>query len=101
MMADFLLRFDRSQWALVTARPRKNWCSASAPEQARPLGGRRDETHASRRLGEGGGHRTKAGGYISLDRIPPLDVAKLRKRIWKRFLCAVGLKPGKPTKLVP
>jgi hypothetical protein len=53
------------------------------------------------RLGEGGGHRTKAGGYIALDRIPPLDAVKLRKRLWKRYLCAVGLKPGKPTKLVP
>ena len=53
------------------------------------------------RLGEGGGHRTKAGGYIALTRQPPLSVDQLRKRVWKRLLCAIGLKPGKPAKLVP
>jgi nanoRNase/pAp phosphatase (c-di-AMP/oligoRNAs hydrolase) len=100
VMADFLLRLEQAEWALVTAtvndklvmslRTRSRDRSA-ADAMKRVIG----------RLGEGGGHRTKAGGYISLLGPPTLDVDKLRGRVWKRLLCAVGLKVGAATKLVP
>jgi nanoRNase/pAp phosphatase (c-di-AMP/oligoRNAs hydrolase) len=117
VMADLLLRLDGAEWALVTAvvgdklvlslRTRQQ-ARSSADVMRRVIG----------RLGEGGGHRTKAGGYIALypgggageggageggaGGRPPLSVGQVRKRIWKRLLCGVGLKPtGEPVKLVP
>jgi nanoRNase/pAp phosphatase (c-di-AMP/oligoRNAs hydrolase) len=100
VMADFLLRFEQAEWALVTAKT-ENKLVMSLRTRSPDRSAADVMKRIIGRLGEGGGHRTKAGGYIALDRIPPLDAVKLRKRLWKRYLCAVGLKPGKPTKLVP
>ncbi|HEX8911341.1 MAG TPA: DHH family phosphoesterase [Humisphaera sp.] len=100
VMADFLLRFDQAEWALVTARAddklvmslRTRAKDRSAADVIRRVIGR---------LGEGGGHRTKAGGYIPLAPAPECDLAKVRRVVWRRLLKAVGHKPGKPVKLVP
>ncbi|MDB5294929.1 MAG: family phosphoesterase [Phycisphaerales bacterium] len=99
VMADFLLRFDQAQWALVTAtlsdrlvlslRTRDAACGAAEVMQ-----------RILARIGEGGGHRTKAGGHIPFAGRPSLDIAALRRKVWRRFLLAVGIKPDRPTKLV-
>jgi nanoRNase/pAp phosphatase (c-di-AMP/oligoRNAs hydrolase) len=100
VMADFLVRFEQAEWALVTART-EDKLVMSLRTRSRDRSAADVMKRIIGRLGEGGGHRTKAGGYISLTGTPPPDVAKLRKRIWKRFLCAVGHRVGKATKLVP
>ena len=100
VMADFLLRFDQAEWALVTAVTenrlvmslRTRGAGKSAADVIRRMIGR---------LGEGGGHRTKAGGFITLDPAAHCDLAKLRHVLWRRLLRAVAVRAGKPTKLVP
>lgn len=99
VMADFLLRFDQAEWVLVTAKVtdklllsiRTRSKDRSAADVIRVV---------LSRLGEGGGHRAKAGGHVRLGGHPGIDLEKVRRKVWRRFLCAVGLKPGKATKLV-
>ncbi len=77
VLADFLLRFDKVQWALVTAvyegklmmSLRTSTAKGSAADVMRKL---------TRRLGEGGGHRTKAGGSIRLKNASSHEIARLR-----------------------
>ena len=99
VMADFLLRFDQAEWVLVTAK--------AADKLVLSLRTRSKDRSAAdvlrqilNRLGEGGGHRAKAGGHIPLGGHPDIDLEKVRRKVWRKFLCAVGLKPGKVTKLV-
>ena len=54
-----------------------------------------------RQIGEGGGHRTKAGGFIKLETGSAAEVEKYRKLLWRRYLRALDIKPGKAQRLVP
>lgn len=100
VMADFLLRFNQVQWALVTAVTdgklvlslRTSDPKASAAEVMRRL---------LSKLGEGGGHRTKAGGFVRLTTGSAAEIDALRKKLWRRFLRAIGLKPARGQKLIP
>jgi nanoRNase/pAp phosphatase (c-di-AMP/oligoRNAs hydrolase) len=100
VMADFLLRFDKAQWALVTAvnegklilSLRTSVPKASAADVMRRL---------LSKLGEGGGHRTKAGGFVRLTTDSAAEIDALRKRLWRRYLRALELKPVKGHKLIP
>ena len=100
VMADFLLRFDKVQWALVTAvnegklilSLRTSVPKASAADVMRRL---------LAKIGEGGGHRTKAGGFVKLATGSAAEIDALRKKLWRRFLRAVGLKPVRGQKLIP
>ena len=99
VMADFLLRFDQVEWALVTAIAgdklvlslRTSAAKASAADVMRRL---------LRNLGEGGGHRTKAGGFIKLETGTPAEVERIRKLLWARYLRAVGIKTSRGQKLI-
>jgi nanoRNase/pAp phosphatase (c-di-AMP/oligoRNAs hydrolase) len=100
VMADFLLRFNQVQWALVTAVTdgkvvlslRTSVPKASAADVMRRL---------LAHLGEGGGHRTKAGGFVRLSTGSAAEVEALRKKLWGRYLRAVGLKAGRGQRLIP
>ena len=99
VMADFLLRFDKAAWALVTAVTdgklvlslRTSAPKASAADVMRRL---------LRDVGEGGGHRTKAGGFVKLETGTPAEVEQIRKTLWRRYLRAVGIKPVRGQKLI-
>src|SRR5262245_10873423 len=99
VIADFLLRFEKAQWALVTAiyenrlvfSLRSSDPKRSAGQIARRL---------IRNLGEGGGHRSKAGGYVPLENGSPTEVERIRSTMRRRLLRAVGLKPSRGQKLV-
>lgn len=99
VMADFLLRFDQVQWALVTAVTdgklvlslRTSVPKASAADIMRRL---------LAKLGEGGGHRTKAGGFVRLATGSGTEIDALRKKLWRRYLRAVGLKAARGQKLI-
>jgi hypothetical protein len=54
-----------------------------------------------RNLGEGGGHRTKAGGFVKLETGSPTEIERIRKMLWRRYLRAVGIKPARGQKLIP
>ncbi len=99
VMADFLLRFDKAHWALVTAvnegklilSLRTSVPKASAADVMRRL---------LAKLGEGGGHRTKAGGFVKLATGSAGEIEGVRKKLWRRYLGAVGLKPARGQKLI-
>jgi nanoRNase/pAp phosphatase (c-di-AMP/oligoRNAs hydrolase) len=90
IVADFLLRFAGITWVLVTATHegrlilslRTNDPKISAGEMMRKL---------VNRIGEGGGHRTKAGGMVPLGNGTPTEVERCRKTLKRRLLKLVGL----------
>jgi nanoRNase/pAp phosphatase (c-di-AMP/oligoRNAs hydrolase) len=100
VIADFLMRFDQVQWALVTAvvddklifSLRTSDPKRSAGEIARRL---------IRKIGEGGGHRTKAGGYVRLENGTPTEIDRVRTTMRTRLLRALNIKPSRGQKLVP
>lgn len=101
VVADFLLRFKGINWVLVGAlyngriilSLRTNDTKSSAGEMMRRL---------VRHLGEGGGHRTKAGGSITFRDGTAGETERLRALLRKRLLKLTG-KPRdtKFVKLVP
>lgn len=101
ILADFLLRFDQAEWALVTAANGKNLVMSlrtynpkiSAAELMRRL---------VRRLGEGGGHRNKAGGVIAMENGSATETERLRTTLRRRFLRILGIpKNTRGQRLVP
>src|SRR5207249_10992401 len=100
IIADFLLRFDQVHWALVTA----------IHEQKLVLSLRTDNPRVSaadimrklvRNIGDGGGHRTKAGGVIKLESESEAEIDRLRNTLRRRLLRALHIKSPRPQRLVP
>lgn len=99
IIADFLLRYDKVQWALVTApyegrlifSLRSSDPKRSAGEIARRL---------IRGIGEGGGHRTKAGGYVRMENGSPTEIERVRTIMRRRFLRALKIKMTRGQKLL-
>ncbi len=88
--ADFLLRYEQAQWVLVTALSGKNMVMSlrtrserfTAADLMRKIIGR---------LGEGGGHRTKAGGSIRLASGNDSEIETIRRKLRQRMLRALGI----------
>lgn len=100
ILADLLLRFDQTQWALVTGVHEKRLV-LSLRSQNRNVSAADVMRKLIRNLGEGGGHKTKAGGLIPLETGSPAEVDRVRKTLWNRYLKTLGLKPSKGQRLVP
>src|SRR4051812_31930747 len=91
VLADFLLRFDQVQWSMTTALTdgrlvvslRTNNPKHSAGDLMRRM---------MKSLGEGGGHRTKAGGYVKLETSSPAEVERVRNKLRQRLLRALKIK---------
>ncbi len=100
VIADFLLRYQPVNWALVTGLHgdrlllslRTSDPKASAAELMRRL---------VRKIGEGGGHRTKAGGVIMLNNSSPAEVERVRAVLRRRYLRALKIKVARGQRLVP
>jgi nanoRNase/pAp phosphatase (c-di-AMP/oligoRNAs hydrolase) len=100
VLADFLLRFDQVDWALVTGlyegklilSLRTSDPKQSASQVMKGL---------IRRLGQGGGHKNKAGGYVDLQTASPAQAERIRTILSRRYLRLLGIKPGKGEPLVP
>lgn len=101
VIADFLLRYDPIQWVLVTA--------LNAAGDALVMSLRTNDTKASaadvmrrllRGIGEGGGHRTKAGGSVQLAEKSPEEIERIRTRLRRRLMRSVGKRGAKAQKLV-
>ena len=99
VLADFLLRFDKVDWSLITAvhegkllmSIRTGSSKMSAADMARRL---------MRKIGEGGGHRTKAGGFIKLETGSAAEIERWREVLRRRYLRALLIKGAKPQRLV-
>jgi nanoRNase/pAp phosphatase (c-di-AMP/oligoRNAs hydrolase) len=99
--ADFLLRFDHAKWALVSGVIGNSLLLSlrtypSAKFSAAELMGR-----LVRGLGEGGGHRSKAGGAIKLKDASPAEIERLRGVVRRRYLRALGIKGARAQRLIP
>ena len=100
IMADWLLRFEKTEWALVTAvfngalvmSLRTNSAKLSAADLIKRL---------LRNIGEGGGHRTKAGGGIKLANGTPTEIERVRNVIRRRFLRSLRIAQSRGQRLVP
>jgi len=98
VMADFLLRCEGVHWALVTAvhdgrfvfSLRTQSTHKSAGEVARRI---------TSRLGDGGGHFTKAGGAIPLLSRDQSMIESHRKTLCRRLLRCLHVKVGRGTRL--
>jgi hypothetical protein len=90
VIADTLLRFDQVQWSLVTAIDdsrlilslRTSSPKMSASDVMKRL---------VKNIGEGGGHRTKAGGVIHLTNATPAEVERVRAILRRRYLRALKI----------
>jgi nanoRNase/pAp phosphatase (c-di-AMP/oligoRNAs hydrolase) len=100
VIADFLLRFEKVQWSLVTAvhglrmvmSLRTSCSKGSAGEAMRRL---------VRNLGDGGGHRSKAGGYVTLQNGSPKEIERVRKTLKTRLLRILKAHADRGERLVP
>jgi nanoRNase/pAp phosphatase (c-di-AMP/oligoRNAs hydrolase) len=99
VIADFLLRFEAVQWSLVTA-VYENRLVVSL----RTSNGKLSAADMIRRLlrdvGDGGGHRTKAGGFIPLESNSPAEIDRKRALLRRRYLRALHIKVNGGKRLV-
>ncbi len=100
VLADFLLRFEKVGWAMVTAvhdgklviSLRTSEAKHSAADVARRL---------FRRIGEGGGHKAKAGGFIPLEIGSASEVERYRTMLRRRLLRNLHVIASRGQRLVP
>src|SRR6267142_2332228 len=100
VIADFLLRFQPVQWVLVTA---VNGQSLAMSLRTSANKGTAADVMKKllRNLGDGGGHKTKAGGSILMEGGSPAEVDKLREILRRRLLRALNIKMSKGHPLIP
>jgi len=100
VIADFLLRFDPVEWTLVTAT-QGNKLILSLRTRAKDRSAGDMMKRLLRKLGEGGGHRTKAGGFIAMSSREPADIERLRKTLRRRLLRCLKIPGSHGKPLVP
>jgi nanoRNase/pAp phosphatase (c-di-AMP/oligoRNAs hydrolase) len=100
VLADFLLRFDQVQWVLVTGMHEKRLV-LSLRSSSKQLSAGAVMRRLVRKLGVGGGHRTKAGGFIELETGSAAEVDRIRKVLRRRLLRALKIKNTRGERLVP
>ncbi len=101
VIADFLLRYDKAQWALVTAVKDGRLVLSLRTYTATKLSAGQLMRRLLKNLGEGGGHRTKAGGYIVLESGSDAEIERHRKTLRRRLLRALKIRIARGQKLVP
>jgi nanoRNase/pAp phosphatase (c-di-AMP/oligoRNAs hydrolase) len=105
VIADFLLRYDQVQWVLVTALVGVGTESPSLALSLRTQSTKISAADAMRRLvrgiGEGGGHRTKAGGSVALTTSTPTEIERVRATLRRRILRSLHIPTTRGQRLVP
>lgn len=104
VLADTLLRYDKAEWSMVTARHdgrvvvslRTSGGSPAAADVMQKL---------MRGMGEGGGHRAKAGGSVKLASSSEDDqvreVERVRTKLRQRLVRAIGMGKARGMRLIP
>jgi nanoRNase/pAp phosphatase (c-di-AMP/oligoRNAs hydrolase) len=100
VLADFLLRFDQVQWALVLGIHEGKMVLSLRTSSGKLSAGTLMQ-RLLRGVGEGGGHRTKAGGVVRLESITPAELDRIRAFIRRRYLRALRISQSHGQKLVP
>jgi nanoRNase/pAp phosphatase (c-di-AMP/oligoRNAs hydrolase) len=99
IVADWMLRFEPIKWSLVTGTYEGKLVLSLRTADPKLSAGDMIR-HLLKTLGEGGGHRTKAGGFIKVDNTPPRQIERLRNLLKKRLLRRLGLSAAKPKLLL-
>ncbi len=99
ILADILLRFEEAQWALVTAVDGRGLVMSLRTYNPK-FSAATLMSRLVRDLGEGGGHRTKAGGHIPLPQVTDSQIERVRKKVIRRYFRALGIDRPRPQKLV-
>lgn len=101
IVADTLLRLQGVDYSLVTAVHEGRLVVSLRASTASTLTAADVMTRLIRNLGEGGGHRTKAGGFVPLPASPEVEqIEKTRTLIRNRLLRVLGIPSGKAIKLI-
>ena len=100
VLADLLLRFDQVEWALVVGI-HEGKMVLSLRTSCESLAAGTLMQRILRGIGEGGGHRTKAGGMIRLKTGSATEIERLRSFVCRRYLRALGIPSSRRQKLVP
>lgn len=100
LIADFLLRFEPIHWAMVTAAY-ENRLLISLRTSSSKLSAADMIRRLLRGAGEGGGHRTKAGGSIPLETNSPTEIERKRTILRRRYLRALGIRQTQGKRLIP
>jgi nanoRNase/pAp phosphatase (c-di-AMP/oligoRNAs hydrolase) len=98
VVADFLLRYDKAGWSLVTAEHDGRLILSLRTNDARLSAGE-VMARVLRGIGEGGGHRRKAGGFAKPASAAAADMKRLRKQILKRIARQLKVRTTHPHKL--
>ena len=101
VIADFLLRFEKVDWALVTAVVDGKLILSLRTRTGTRMNAADMAKRLMRKIGEGGGHRTKAGGFIKLETNTAAEVERWREVLRRRYLRALHIKGARPQRLVP
>src|SRR5688572_5502924 len=99
--ADFLLRFDQAKWALVSGVIGSNLLLSLRTYPGGKFSAAELMGRLVRGMGEGGGHRSKAGGSIKLKDGSPAEVERIRNVVRRRYLRALGIKGARAQRLIP
>jgi nanoRNase/pAp phosphatase (c-di-AMP/oligoRNAs hydrolase) len=100
VLADFLLRYEQVDWALVTAvHEGRLILSLRTSNSRQPACAVMKKL--LRKLGEGGGHKSKAGGYVTLQNGSVAELERTRAVLLRRYLRALGIKQTRGDPLVP
>src|SRR5688572_15617789 len=99
--ADFLLRFDQAKWALVSGVIGQNLLLSLRTYPGGKMSAAELMARLVRGMGEGGGHRSKAGGSIKLKDGSPAEVERIRNVVRRRYLRALGIKGARAQRLIP
>ena len=99
VIADYLLRYDAAHWCLVTAIHGERMVMSLRTTEAKQSAGRRMAALV-RQIGYGGGHNSKAGGYINLKNTTSAEIERVRKLIGNRLLNALKIPNGHAQQLV-
>jgi nanoRNase/pAp phosphatase (c-di-AMP/oligoRNAs hydrolase) len=100
VVADFLLRYEKVFWSLVTAVHENRLIMSLRTSAAKGSAGAMMR-RLLRGLGEGGGHRTKAGGFVQLENGTPTEIERVRKTLRRRLLRALHIRVDHLQHLVP
>ena len=101
VIADFLLRFDQAKFSLVTGVLNKTLVMSLRTYPGQKRSASELMHRLVRGLGQGGGHRAKAGGGIPLQTGDAAEIQRLREILRRRLLRNLGIKGARPQKLIP
>lgn len=89
VIADYLLRLDSVDWVLVSAIYSGKLVLSLRTRSKQSAG--EMMKHLSRKIGDGGGHRTKAGGYVVLENASAAEIERVRKTLRQRLIKLLNL----------